>query len=62
MTKTTMRPAMSPVFLFGATWQSLTQSTTGTISGTVTDERQAVLPNATVTARNTEDASARTTS
>src|SRR5215216_7586401 len=28
--------------------------TTGTISGTVTDEKGAVIPNATVTARNTE--------
>lgn len=41
-------------------WPAAAQSTTGTISGTVTDEREAVLPNATVTARNVETNTART--
>lgn len=36
------------------------QSTTGTISGAVTDEKEAAIPNATVTVRNTETNVART--
>lgn len=40
--------------------QVLAQSTTGSISGNVTDEQQAAIPNATVTARNTETSTTRT--
>ena len=36
------------------------QSTTGSITGVVTDEQQAAIPNATVTARNTETGFSRT--
>jgi hypothetical protein len=39
--------------MLGESWHAVAQ-TTGTISGTVADERQALLPNATVVARNVE--------
>src|SRR5437867_8917064 len=39
---------------------ALAQATTGTISGTVTDESKAVLPGATVTVKNVETGSTRT--
>ena len=39
---------------------ALAQATTGTISGTVTDESRAVLPGATVVVRNTETGATRT--
>jgi Carboxypeptidase regulatory-like domain len=39
--------------VLGVTWQAMSQ-TTGTISGTVTDGRQAVLPNVKVAARNVD--------
>jgi hypothetical protein len=42
------------VVTLGAWSPARAQSVTGSFSGTVTDERQAVIPNATVTARNTE--------
>jgi hypothetical protein len=44
----------------GVSWQAVAQ-TTGTISGTVADERQALLPNATVVARNVETNTSRRT-
>jgi len=50
----TARFLLALIFLFGAAWQTQAQSTTASISGSVTDERQAVVPNATVTARNIE--------
>lgn len=40
--------------------QTFAQTTTASISGTVTDERQAVVPGATVTARNTDTGISRT--
>ncbi|MBK9707605.1 MAG: hypothetical protein IPO77_11525 [Acidobacteria bacterium] len=36
----------------GTTWQANAQSTSGVISGAVTDENQGVITNATVTVRN----------
>ena len=42
------------VALFAYLSLPVAAQTTGTISGSVTDEKEAVIPNATVTARNTE--------
>ena len=44
--------------MLGVSWQALAQ-TSGTISGIVTDVRQAVLPNGKVTARNVDTNSSR---
>jgi hypothetical protein len=46
---------------FGSVATALAQSTTASISGTVTDERQAVVTNAKVTVRNVDTGFARTT-
>lgn len=45
--------------LFSVSWGALAQSTTATLSGTVTDEQQQVITNATVTARHIETNTAR---
>lgn len=47
------------VFLFGS-GKLFAQTTTASISGTVIDEQQSIIPNATVTARNTETGLTRT--
>jgi len=44
--------AMSLVWMAGTVLQANAQATSGAISGVVTDERQGVLANASVTARN----------
>jgi hypothetical protein len=49
------------VFLLAFASQTTAQSTTGSISGFVTDQQQAVIPNASVTARNVETNFSRTT-
>ncbi len=53
MKKALGRGILILVALISVSWQALAQ-TTGTISGSVADERQALLPNATVVARNVE--------
>ncbi|HEX5083169.1 MAG TPA: carboxypeptidase-like regulatory domain-containing protein [Blastocatellia bacterium] len=52
MTRTISLFAMSLALLAGAFLQANAQATSGSISGVVTDETQAVIANATVTARN----------
>ena len=42
------------LLIFAVAGLASAQTTTASISGTVTDERQAVVPAATVTARNTD--------
>ncbi len=54
MTRIAGRLMRSLVIVIGASWLAFAQSTTGTISGTISDERQAVLPNVKVTARNVD--------
>jgi Carboxypeptidase regulatory-like domain len=49
-----IRQLLTLVALFACLSLPVAAQTTGTISGSVTDEKQAVIPNATVTARNTE--------
>jgi len=48
------------VMLLGSVGEMFAQSTTAAISGTVVDERQSVIPSATVTARNVETGITRT--
>jgi hypothetical protein len=48
------------IFVFGATVCVFAQSTTASLSGVVKDEKEAVIPNATVTVRNIETAFTRT--
>ncbi len=42
------------LILIGGVWTSLAQSSTASLSGTVSDEKQSVIPNANVTARNVD--------
>ena len=51
---------LAGLFILGNIGFALAQSTTGSISGTVLDEQQSALPNATVTVRNTETGLIRT--
>ena len=48
------------IFVLGCSTVVYTQTTTGSISGTITDESQALLPNASVTVTNTEKGLTRT--
>jgi hypothetical protein len=54
MAKSAMFFTMLLVLLLGVSSPARSQSTTASISGNVTDERQGVIPNANVTARNVE--------
>ncbi|HZN10348.1 MAG TPA: carboxypeptidase regulatory-like domain-containing protein, partial [Blastocatellia bacterium] len=60
MKRTLSLAATVVAICLSAWWPAAAQSTTGTISGTVKDEREAVLPNATATARNVETNTTRT--
>ena len=46
--------------LLSASWPAAAQVTTGSISGVVQDEKEAAIPNATVTARHVEQNTTRT--
>ena len=52
MSKEVRRFLMLLALLLGASWQATAQSTAGSVAGEVLDERQAAIPNATVTVRN----------
>ncbi len=52
MTRTIRLLALLLTVMVSATWHANAQATSGAISGIVTDERQGVIPSATVTARN----------
>ena len=60
MKKATWLLLLSLVFLLGSSAAAIGQ-TTGSLAGAVTDEKGAVIPNATVTLRNTEKNTSRTT-
>lgn len=60
MTKTVKSILAILTLLLGAAWQVEAQTTTGSISGAITDERQGVIPSATVTARNVATNESRT--
>ena len=60
MKKATWLLLLSLVFLLGSSAAVIGQ-TTGSIAGAITDEKGAVIPNATVTLRNTEKNTSRTT-
>src|SRR5262245_2109292 len=52
MTRTFSLFALLLTLMVGAAWQANAQATSGSISGIVSDERQGVIANAAVTARN----------
>ncbi len=48
------------VLSFGMPWQASAQTSAGTLSGTVVDEKNSTIPNATVTVRNVRTNESRT--
>ncbi|MBA3441096.1 MAG: TonB-dependent receptor, partial [Pyrinomonadaceae bacterium] len=54
MTNTTKYLVILLAFLLSTSWSSMAQSTTGSLSGLITDQQQGALPNVTVTTRNVE--------